>query len=239
MSLANSQFNDDEYNYDPTAQKPSIPTEKVLLPGVYRFEASLIERTKEGEPVVSEDRSGNEWPIYVMPSVSVTEPMDAQQSVTVWHEVATRPYRYNDNEPFKSDGAILLAGVDKNLALNATTFGEAANELKNLCGSRISFIASTGLEATDTAWAKAEIERLGLAKDDYAARRKIYNQAKVRTKNFTAQKATKLTPAKYNLTIKSPLSGNMITAKTVIKTILPSDTDGVELGTGKFPPRNF
>jgi hypothetical protein len=239
MSIADAQYNDDQYNYDPAAQEQTGPREILLMPGVYKVTAQVMPRNdREGNAVVSTDDNGNEWPVYVIPSIEVTEPTEEGGRFTVWHEVRTRPSRFNENDPFVSDGAVLLKGIDADEANAAGTFGNAVKALESKIQSGpVNFTVSTGLTGRDSVWAKQQVEALGPNPDKKEVS-KIWKKANLPTKAFMIQKGTKTSPAKYGTSCKSPLSGTTVQAKVKISRILPSNAENVELGTGKFPPRS-
>jgi hypothetical protein len=241
MSIAETNFNDDEYNYDASAQEQSGPRELLLMPGVYEVTAQLMERTtKDGDKVVSTDNNGNEWPVYVMPAIEVTNPQEESGRFTVCHEVRTRPYRFNENEKFISDGAVLLKGIDAEAAQTATTFGEAVKALDEKAnGGPVNFLVSTGLTGRDSDWARQQIKDQNLDENDPTDKKKIqqiWKKANLPTKAFMVQKGTKTSPAVYGTSCIGP-SGKKVEAKVKISRILAQGTEGVELGAGKFPPR--
>lgn len=240
MSIADTQFNDDQYDYKPEAQEQTGPREILLMPGVYKVTAQVMPRTKDGEAVVSTDDQGNEWPVMVVPSIEVVEPQEESGRFTVWHEVRTRPSRFNENEPFRSDGAILLRGIDAEAADAAGTFGGAVKALAEKAdGGPVTFTVSTGLTGRDSAWAVEQIKEQGLTQpDDRKKINDIWKKANLPTKAFMTVKGTKSSPAQYGTSCKSPLSGNTVQAKVKISRILASNAPNVELGAGKFPPRD-
>lgn len=235
MSIADTQFYDDNYEYNPEEQVQRGPQPGILMPGVYKVEAQLFERQRDGKPVVSKDQHGNEWPVYVIPGFEVIEGDSGR--FDVWHDVRTRPYRFSESDPFLSDGAILLNAINSDEAANAGGFGSAIKELAKYVNSgKITFSLSTGLTATDSVWAKKEIARLNLAKDDPKVR-EIWTKAKLKTADFTVQKGSKGVPAKFGTQVKSPLSGTLLRARTSISRFLPQNLEGIEYGVGKFPPK--
>lgn len=241
MSVADAQYNDDQYNYDPTAQAQG-QRELVLMPGVFKVTAQILPRKNKetGEDVFQTDDAGNKWPVYVIPSFSVDQPMDESGQFTVWHEVQTRPTNYgNADQPYVSDGAILLRAIDAEAAESAKSFGEAITLLgEKVSGGPVSFDISTGLTARDSKWAYAEIEKRGLTKEnDGKEIQKIWKKANVPTKTFLVEKATKNSPAKFATKAKGP-SGEMLNAKVRISQFIPSNASGVEYGVGQFPPKN-
>jgi hypothetical protein len=242
MSISDTQFNDDQYNYDPTEQVQRGPQPGILMPGVYKVEGQILNRknSESGDDVVSTDQQGNQWPVLVIPGIEVVEGDSGR--FDVWHEIRTRPNRFGEDQPWVSEGAVLLNAIDAEEAQSATTFGEAVNKLKTKVGSgNVTFAVSTGLTARDSDWAYAEIKRLNLDNTNPEHKReiqKIWKKANLPTKTFMVRKGTKDTPAVYSTTAKSPLSGKLLRAKTKISRFLPSNLEGVEFGTGKFPPRD-
>lgn len=240
MSIADTQFNDDQYDYKPEAQAQTGPREILLMPGVYKVQGQLLEATNDNGPVVSTDEQGNEWPVYKVPSIEVVEPQEESGRFTVWHEVRTRPSRFNENEPYRSDGAIMLRAIDADEADAAGTFGGAAKALEAKAQSGpVTFLVSTGLTGRDSAWAQEQIKEKGLKQpEDRKAINEIWKKANLPTKAFMVKKGSKGSPAEYASSCKSPLSGNTIQAKVKISRLLASNAQNVELGAGKFPPRD-
>lgn len=237
MSIADSNYGNDNYEYNPDAQEQRGPQEILLMPGVYKVTAQVMARTRDDEAVVSKDEDGNEWPVYVIPSFEVVEPYDEGGRFTVWQEVRTRPSRFSDQEPYTSEGAILLASIDREAARAAGSFGGAATALKEMIESGpVTFRVSTGLTGRDTEWAKEQVAALGPDPDKKEVQ-KIWRKANLKTSAFMIQKGGKGVPAKYATQCKSPLSGKTVQAKVKISRYLASDLEGVEFGAGKFPPK--
>jgi len=237
--ISDSNFQNDTYDYNPEEQVQKGPTAPVLLPGVYRVEATIVERKNRatGEPLEFDDKDGNKWPVYVIPGFEVLDPMGTNGRFDVWQDVKTIPQRFNENEPFVSEGAVVLTAVDAQAAKEAGSFGGAANALKEkVSQGRIVFSVSTGLTGTDSVWANAEVAKLGPNPDQKEVR-KIWRKAALPTKTFVTKKGTKDSLTVYSLTAKSPLSGTLIKAKTKISRYLPSDMEGITYGQGIYPPK--
>jgi hypothetical protein len=235
--VSETKIADDGYAYNGAAQTSSGPS-NVLMPGVYRAEGDLLTRLKDGEPVVQKDDYGNEWPVYVIPSLTVTdENGKATVYNNVWHEIQTKPTNYGDaSRDMVSDGAKLLRGLNAEEALSATSFSDAMEKLKAYVGQRITISISTGLMAQDSAWALAEIAKRGLRKpQDYPEINKVWKAAKLNTAAFMVKKGANGVPATYSTTAKGP-SGALLSAKIKIAQILPSDVE-TEYGPGVFPPK--
>src|SRR6478609_208604 len=196
MSIADSNIQDDGYN--PDAQV-SGRAEMLLMPGVYKVNAVVRPRMQDGEEVIEKDADGTEWPKYVIPSFEVEQPSEESGRFTVWHDIATRPTNFGDEtKPKVSEAAIFLKAVDPDAAQTCRTFGEVAEKIKEMANSgQVSFTVSTGLTARDSAWAKSEIARLNLSRENGDGKEisKIWRKANQPTKLFLVTKATKVAPA--------------------------------------------
>lgn len=235
MAVSEAQYNDDGYDYDPEAQEQG-QRELALMPGVYEVQALIMPRNnQDGEPIVNKDDQGNEWPQYTVASFEVLNPTEESGRFTAWQKITTKPRKFGD-EPYVSEGAVVLRSIDADAARNAKSFGEAVTEFKSRVeGGPVVLKVSTGLTGTDTKWAEAQIAEKGLEEgsEEYFD---VWKKAKLNTKDFMIQKGTKTTPAKYAQSVKSKLSGNTVKAKVKIAKYIPSDVD-VEFGVGKFPPK--
>ena len=236
--VSESKIADDGYAYNPAAQVQTSPGGTTLMPGVYRATGELMVRLRDGDPVIQTDDHGNEWPVYVIPSITVEVDGKEMRVDNLWHEIQTKPTNYGDtNRDFVSDGAIFLRALSAEQADSATSFGEAAAMLKTYVGQQVTFNVSTGLTARDTNWAKQEIARRNLTQPkDKKEINKVWRAADLKTANFVISKATKTAPAVIATTTKGP-SGAMLTAKVKLAKFLPSNLEITEFGPGTFPPR--
>ncbi len=237
--IQDTQLADDGYDFDPAAQTSTGNAKAVLMPGVYKMTGTILPRTRDGVEVLQSDDRGNEWPLYVIPSVEITDEMGRTQKYDVWHEVATRPTNYGDpNRPLVSDAAQLLAALDANLAATATSFTHVKELLRdNFLNMPVTFDCSTGLTARDSNLAKQIIAERNLKQPaDRKEINKVWRSADLKTKDFAVVKGTKGNATVFATTVKGK-SGALLTAKTTLSRFIPSNADGVVYGVGQFPPR--
>jgi hypothetical protein len=102
-------------------------------------------------------------------------------------------------------------------------------ELEQRLAGGAEFVVGTGLTATDSEWAKREIARKGLNRDNGAEDRKaigeIWQAAKLTTRAFKMPNGT------YALQAKGP-GGTLLNAKLVLASFVASD-ETVDLGPYK------
>jgi len=229
----NTQTFDDVLDYSP-ADYQDAGQSIIPLPGNYRVKVTAASRKKQfqsEDEKVDIDAKGQEWPVIDIQRVDIIEPTEEASSLTVFQEVKTRPFARKGPGGTRvgaSRAADLLRAIDVELAESATSFENVVELLEEELQNGAIFTVGTGLKATDSEWAKEQIDRLPSTLDDDERRtavNEIWNKAILKTKDF------KNANGSYRLQAQGP-SGRTLDAKLVLSSFIPSNKD-VELGQYK------
>jgi hypothetical protein len=219
----------DNMAVDNTYQDQSL-TPPPPKPGVYSFKVEKWQwrRDANGNLVMRKDSNGNPtYPVLGLTTVSITYPTENARKVVLFQDLSSKPFKREG--AYVSQTSDLLRALDASITTPNT--GEALAQLVQQLNGSHAFTARADYEAYDSAFVKQEFERLG-GKDGLSTdeQNKVYNSAKIRG----ASKILKSNAEKGKAELPAHRwvgpSGNVVDAKFVITTFIPSTTDVGELG---------
>lgn len=216
MSLQSVTFNPDSLTYNPADYVDAGAT-ILPLPGIYRLRVTSLARRKDretGEVILKDGK----WPTLMLNRVEIVEPLDETGVFAIFEEIYTKPYLRQEKPAAKHID--LLRAIDQHN--NPGGFEEAVEEVERLLASGQTFVAQIGYKAQDSDWAKQQITMNGGENCPKELRNKLYNDAKLSTKDFK-------NPSGGYRTQAMGRSGKMLEAKLTITKFIPSE-QSVELG---------
>lgn len=213
-----TNFNDDQFNYDPT-QYADQGANILPEPGEYTLRVTAKARKKDkntGDVVLQKDK----YPILTLQRVEIVEPEDGGTHA-VFHDVRTSPFMRKATANSKvavSPMTDLLRAIDVNLATEVESFESSIDNVEAELNNGATFRAKLGYKATDFDAAKAKLATVDA--DDNDAVRAAWNANTYYTKAFRRQDGKG-----YNTTVTTP-DGKILEAKLVIDSFVASNKHG-------------
>lgn len=215
MSMSTMSYNTDSFSYNP-AEYVDAGATILPLPGTYRFRVTSLGRRKDRNTGAEVTRDG--WPILMLNRVEILEPQDEGGTFSLFEEINTKPYMRKSQmgEKPAARHMDLLRAIDQGSEVRS--FEEGVTEVESLLSGGQTFVAQLGYKGIDTTWAKAQIAENGGEACEKATKNRIWNEAKLMTKDFKNPDGTYRTQT-------TGRSGSLIEAKLTLTKFSPSDQE--------------
>lgn len=228
-----STYHDD--NFDPT-QYPDAGQTILPQPGEYTVRVTSVGNRKDqsGQPMLTDGI----YPVLTLNRIEIVEPQEESGTFAVFQDVRTKPFerKGQSGQKFRVSSLVdLTRAIDVDLTtdvaptlkpdVDGETVEQAVDFVKSNLTSGAVFNVKLGLKAVDSEAAKAALE--GVPADDYATRRKVWNEHTYYTKAFKRADGT------YNTAVTTK-DGRTIQGKLIIDSFVPSTGRGK---TGPFGRR--
>ncbi len=211
-----TNFNDDQFNYDPT-QYADQGANILPEPGEYTLRVTSKKRKeKDGEPVLQKGI----FPVLTLQRVEIVEPEDGGTH-GLFYDVRTSPFLRKmtaNSKAAVSPMTDLLRAIDVNLATDVESFETSIDNVEAELNNGATFRAKLGYKALDIDRAKAQL--VGVDADDNDAVRQVWNSNTYYTKAFRRQDGKG-----YNTTVVNP-DGKILEAKLTIDSFVSSNKQG-------------
>lgn len=214
----NTQYNDDQFNYDPTQYVDQNAT-ILPQPGEYTVRATSITSPKKdrtsGEIVLSKGK----YPVLTVNRLEIVEPEDDNGTFAVFADVRTSPYKRKAGKGTVDVAPMtdLVRSVDIGLATEVESFEQSIDVATRELQSGSPFRVKLGYKAVDFDAAKAQLAK---ANGDPDAERAAWNTNTYYTKAFRRADGKG-----YNQTVTTP-DGKILEAKLVIDSFVASNKHG-------------
>lgn len=112
---------EDDLNVTPDYQTPEAP--KPVVPGRYIVQVNKwgYRTGKDGQPRYNKDAAGNQYPVLVINSIKILEPVECQREVFIYQDIDTKPFERNG--VMASKAADLLRSIDATIVTTGGTKG--------------------------------------------------------------------------------------------------------------------
>lgn len=236
---------DDSYQLDDSAI-PEQGQNQLPAPGAYRVKATSVGRAQKFDktgPEVITDKAGNEWPTLQINRVDILD--GGTGSAAPFQKIKTVPYQVKGKAGVLTAGHVfVLRSLDRS-AITGLTLKDAVTEVENRLKGGDPFTVKFGYTATDSDWAKAQIEQIAkptealetpaadrteeqktAVNEYFTATRKVWNEAKLTTRDFKNPDGT------YRQETPSKDGSKQLKARLVISSFVASNEE-IELGPYK------